>query len=41
MSLLRQRATLRSAVSSLSDFLPAEARAWFCIEISCDSDDEL
>ena len=41
MSLLRQRAIVRSAVSSLSDPRPAEARAWFWSEISCDSEVEL
>ena len=41
MSLLRQRAIVRSAVSSLRVRRPPDARAWFCSVISCDSDPEL
>ena len=41
MSRLRQRATVRSAVSCLRLRSPADARAWLCSEISCDSDPEL
>src|SRR5512132_3311596 len=41
MSLLRQRAIVRSAVSSRRVRRPPEARAWFCSEISCDSEPEL